>query len=180
MTIKANDPRVKRVNEVFEQERTRIGKLFNLDLSQVKPIIKERKSRILGQAQLFSMAPELSWVFINASYFHSLKNFQYICGQTITHELVHVANVMKHGTMVRAHGHEWKQMMVAAGKEPSRLAKDVDPHGQSRKASLIVAVQCACGETFYMSKRSWNKRERYTHKSCGKPLTLAKKIKDED
>lgn len=173
--MKNTDPRVIRVREVLENEKQRLSALFEVDLSNVSPCIKPYRGRHLGQAEISRYAVGQSKVIINTNYFQDLASYNHIVNETITHELIHIVNVMKNGWNIGPHGREWKRLMMQAGKSPDRLAP-VLPHNDARTNRLLV--RCSCGKEFSVTKRAWNRRQVYTHKRCGKFLTEATLVKE--
>jgi SprT protein len=66
--------------------------------------------------------------------------------EVICHEAAHVAAHLRHGTGVRPHGKEWRELMRAAGYVP-RARIHVDGLSQSMRAALApkVVFEHRCG-----------------------------------
>jgi SprT protein len=105
------------------------------------------------------------------------ENFEDYLEQTIPHELAH--GFVRHkwgnsyrGRVVRSHGREWKSVMRALGKEPTRChSYDVD-NARVRRVAKQYRYACACQEFELTSIRHNRIRDAKTYscKRCRQPL----------
>lgn len=167
------DARHARIEEIYASEQKRLGKLFNVDLSNVPLEIKPARGSWLGQARTLGLG--FHKVSINSNYFGQWDGFKHICEDTVTHELVHVISIMKHGRAGSGHGALWKACMVKAGKLPNRLA-NVQAHNPKAITKPVARMaKCPnCMNTLrFTTKSKWNNRSMYGCPKCGSNLAKA-------
>jgi len=74
------------------------------------------------------------------------ENFEHYLDQTIPHELAHGLTHFRYGLTrrIRPHGNEWKSVMRAIGKNPSRCHTYDVSNAQVRKVSKGFKYACGC------------------------------------
>lgn len=100
-----------------------------------------RLTRAIGRATLRKNHIELSTKLFNLLKSHERRD-------TIIHEVCHLVAHLKYtvqrGKRIRAHGLEWKSLMVKAGGTPKACSKKIEGSENLRRKTNRVTYHCKC------------------------------------
>lgn len=131
------------------------------------------KGRAAGRAHW--MTNGRHWIDINPILLN--ENVEYVVNQTVPHEVAHLLTYAVHGTRVKPHGREWKQMMYSLGKRPNRCHSLDTTTVTKRRSVTKVEYICGCGEKLLLTRNRVTKMRNgktYRHIRCGASVTYDK------
>lgn len=141
--------------------------IWALDLPMPK-ISLDLRGRVAGQAWYTDWKIRLNRVLFR-------ENVDYFVGHTIGHEVAHLIACRLHGLQVKAHGDEWKRIMLRLGLEPKRChCLDVTPAVTRRKFLYICSCQKHTVGAARHKRIGWGKK--YICKKCKKTLAFLREV----
>lgn len=142
---------------------------FKLSHIPVKIRWSNAYTRVMGRAKTNKSRTEFEVSFSDKLWDRATTEQK---KNTVIHEVCHIVCFIRH-PFAKAHGYEWKQLMLDVGGTPDRTIK-INRKGVERTNEKVFCY-CKCGKKIISSNRATrirNGTNRYYCTACGLAVTL--------